>query len=158
MRYPIAYFMVGLPGSGKSTIADEVAKSANLEIVSADAFIEEYAASKKKTYVEVFREAASTAEENVKKTVARIVEEGKSFIWDQTNLTINTRARRIEMLSNNYVCKAIIVVASTKEVLADRLAGRPGKKIPNEVLQNMISTYQEPSAKEGFDTIYRIMT
>jgi hypothetical protein len=41
-------------------------------------------------------------------------------------------------------------------VLKERLASRPGKEIPWEVVQGMIDNFEMPSEDEGFKEIWRV--
>jgi gluconate kinase len=38
--------------------------------------------------------------------------------------------------------------------LTRRLAGRPGKVVPESVVQHMISTFEQPTLEEGFVEIW----
>jgi tRNA uridine 5-carbamoylmethylation protein Kti12 len=42
------------------------------------------------------------------------------------------------------------------EELARRLASRPGKTIPPEVIERMIEDWEEPDLSEGFEEIWRV--
>jgi len=40
--------------------------------------------------------------------------------------------------------------------LKRRLASRPGKVIPDDVVQQMIDNWEEPTLEEGFKEIWRV--
>ena len=102
IKQPICYFLIGLPGSGKSTWADDlIIKNPELEIVSMDYFIEQEAVRQNKKYNDVYREFAETAEKLMKQKLSEIIKEKKSFIWDQINISENIRRKKIARLKQN---------------------------------------------------------
>lgn len=86
---PIAFVLVGLPGSGKSTWA--AAHPERLPIASTDEFIESYAAQKKISYAQAFREYNLQAKLLLKDRLNSLIAQKASFIWDQTNITVRKR-------------------------------------------------------------------
>jgi predicted kinase len=79
---------------------------------------------------------------------------GKDIIWDQTSTTIFTRAKKFRMLPEYYAIAVVFRIPEPEE-LQKRLASRPGKVIPLEVLDDMIAKWQEPTEEEGFNEIWR---
>jgi predicted kinase len=80
-------------------------------------------------------------------------EAGRDIIWDQTSTTRGSRRKKFTMLPD-YHSVAVVFPTPNKEEHARRLAGRPGKKIPWNVLNGMISGFQMPTLEEGFDEIW----
>ncbi len=150
---PKLYVLIGVPGSGKSTWIKNQDWADECVIVSTDNFVEEYAASVGKTYSEVFKEYMPTAVDLMAKQVVRCRENGNNIIWDQTSTTVNSRKRKFNMLPDYY---AIAVVFKTPELaeLRTRLASRPGKNIPWNVVSGMIEHFDMPSEEEGFEEIW----
>jgi predicted kinase len=150
---PKLYVLIGVPGSGKSTWIKNQDWASDCVIVSTDNFVEEYAASVGKTYSEVFKDYMPTAVDLMAKQVVRCRENGNDIIWDQTSTTVNSRKRKFNMLPNYY---AIAVVFKTPELaeLRTRLASRPGKTIPWNVVSGMIEHFDMPDEEEGFDEIW----
>ena len=147
------YVLVGAPASGKSTWIKEQIWALGLTIVSTDAFVEDYARSQGKTYSEVFDEYMPTAVELMAEQVVRARELGHDIIWDQTSVTVATRAKKLRMLPDYY---AIAVVFRTldRDTLIRRCLGRPGKNIPSHVIDSMIQSWEEPTTDEGFKEIW----
>jgi hypothetical protein len=81
-------------------------------------------------------------------------DKGMNIIWDQTSTTIASRAKKFCMLPEYYTI-AVVFRTPEMEELNLRLANRPGKVIPLEVLDNMIANWEEPTLEEGFDEIWR---
>jgi predicted kinase len=81
-------------------------------------------------------------------------DKGMDIIWDQTSTTISTRAKKFRMLPDYYAI-AVVFPTPEPEEHQKRLASRPGKVIPSEVLQSMIDRWEEPTEEEGFKEIWR---
>jgi predicted kinase len=126
-----------------------------MEYVSTDHHVEVYAESIGKTYSEVFKEFMPQAVELMAQEVVAARQAGRDVIWDQTSTTIASRARKFNMLPDYY---HIAVVFPTPELtlLKERLASRPGKEVPWEVVQGMIDNFEYPTNDEGFKEIWRV--
>ena len=150
---PTVYVLVGVPGSGKSTWIRNQDWTLGLTVVSTDAFVEDYARSQGKTYSEVFDEYMPTAVDLMAKQVVFAREHNHTIIWDQTSTTIASRAKKFRMLPD-YKHIAVVFPTPNADELAARLAGRPGKIIPDHVVSNMIDQFEQPTLEEGFDEIW----
>jgi hypothetical protein len=126
-----------------------------MEYVSTDHHVEAYAESVGKTYTEVFKDYMPTAVDLMAQEVVAAREAGRDIIWDQTSTTIASRARKFNMLPDYW---HIAVVFPTPELtlLKERLASRPGKEVPWEVVQGMIDNFEYPTNEEGFKEIWRV--
>jgi len=153
MSKPKAYILVGLPGSGKTTWIKNQVWALGLTVVSTDAFVEDYARSVGKTYSEVFKDYMPRAVELMAEQVVRARELGHDIIWDQTSTTVISRKRKFNMLPNY---KHIAVVFSTPDSaeLKRRLDSRPGKEIPDTVLEEMRKGFEMPTLEEGYSEIH----
>ena len=81
----------------------------------------------------------------------------RNIIIDQTNLTVKSRAKKLNKLSEEYKKIGIVFVVTADELerrLNER-AAEGGKSIPQHVLDNMIGYYVPPSRSE-FDEIIEI--
>ena len=150
---PKCYQLIGVPGSGKSTWVSEQEWALGLTIVSTDAFVENYARAHGKTYSEVFTEYMPEAIDLMIQQVVRAREHDHTLIWDQTSTTVKSRARKFRMLPD-YEHIAVVFRTPDLSVLKERLAGRPGKDVPWEVVQGMIDGWEEPTEEEGFKEIW----
>jgi len=152
---PKLYMMVGVPGSGKSTWIKDQIWALGLSVVSTDPWVEDYARSQGKTYSEVFEEYMPVAVRLMANHVRVAQANNNDIIWDQTSTTIESRARKFRMLPE-YSAIAVVFATPEPEELARRLASRPGKTIPPDVIERMIADWQEPTLEEGFDEIWRV--
>lgn len=159
---------VGLPGSGKSTWADIYKQYDDVHIASLDAIVMENA-KEGQLYQEAWREArdSNLLGEYERVMNNRVVEHIAKFeqadaifqpiiIWDQTNLSVETRAKKLKLFDPEKWERTAMVFWPSDEELDRRLAKREkeeGKTIPANVIQNMRKNYVQPTLDEGFDRI-----
>jgi len=150
---PKCYQLVGVPGSGKSTwVANQEWKD-NCYYISTDKHVEAYAEAHGKTYSEVFNDYMPTAVENMVEEVIRAREGGMDIIWDQTSTTIASRVKKFRMLPD-YEHIAVVFETPDRIELKRRLASRPGKIIPEVVVEGMLASFEMPTEEEGFTQIW----
>jgi predicted kinase len=152
---PKCYQMIGVPGSGKSTWIKNQIWALGLSIVSTDNFVEAYAYMQDKTYTQVFKEYMPVAVRLMANQVEVCKANGVDIIWDQTSTTLASRTRKFNMLPD-YEHIAVVFKTPDPEELARRLASRPGKTIPEEVVFDMVRKFEMPTLEEGFVEIWRI--
>lgn len=147
------YVLVGVPGSGKTTwIGHQSFDWDKTVIVSTDRLVDQYAASVKKTYSEVFQEYMPTAVEKMAQEAVEAFRNNKIVIWDQTSTSISTRAKKLRMAPEHYTKVAVVFKTPRKEI-HEKFLDRPGKDIPKEVIDDMIAKFEYPTVEEGFDRI-----
>jgi tRNA uridine 5-carbamoylmethylation protein Kti12 len=76
-------------------------------------------------------------------------------IWDQTSTTAASRRKKFRMLPD-YQHIAVVFKTPDPEELSRRLASRPGKIIPEEIVQDMIDRFEMPTLEEGFAEIWHV--
>jgi predicted kinase len=108
-----------------------------------------------KTYSEVFKEVMPKCVDYMAGDVVHAREAGQDIVWDQTSTTIVSRAKKFRMLPEYYAIAVVFRIPEPEE-LQKRLANRPGKVIPLEVLQSMIDGWEEPTEDEGFKEIWKV--
>jgi predicted kinase len=143
------YQLIGVPGSGKSTWISNQSWAKDCVIISTDNHVEAYANSVGKTYNEVFKDYMPVAVDLMAKDVVDARELDKDIIWDQTSTTVKSRQRKFRML-RDYEHIAVVFATPELTELKRRLASRPGKNIPSEVMVQMIKGFQMPTKDEGF--------
>jgi predicted kinase len=149
------YQLIGVPAAGKSTWIKDQIWALGLTVVSTDPFVEDYARTQGKTYTEVFKDYMPTAVDLMAEQVVFAQEHGHTIIWDQTSTTVKSRARKFSMLPD-YEHIAVVFRTPDLEILKERLANRPCKEIPWEVVQGMIDNWEEPTEDEGFKEIWYV--
>lgn len=150
---PKLYMLIGVPGSGKSTWIQNQNWAADHVVVGTDEFVENYAKQVGSTYNEVFKDYMPKAVELMADQVVQAREANKNIIWDQTSTTVKSRRRKLNML-RDYEHIAVVFWTPEKDELARRLANRPGKNIPDDVMRSMIANFKMPTEEEGFSEIW----
>jgi predicted kinase len=150
---PTCYQLIGVPGSGKSTWAASQGWDDPYVVISTDNYVEMFASEMGKTYNDVFSEVMTEAVSRMCIDVRQACEDGVDIIWDQTSTTVKSRKRKFNMLPN-YKHIAVVFAIPEPAELARRLASRPGKSIPWEVVDSMITGFAMPTKEEGFTAIW----
>ena len=144
--------LIGPPASGKSTYAKRF-DSLGYQHISTDSYIEAEATRQGKAYMDVWKEVANAADANMKRQIKAFISAKQNVLWDQTNMTVKSRAGKIAMLKKHgYTVIAVAFEISPNE-LKKRAAGRKeatGKEIPGWIVKNMMQTYVRPTEDEGF--------
>lgn len=150
---PKLYVLVGVPASGKTTWFRSQEWTENCYYISTDRHVEIYAEAHGRTYSEVFADYMPTAVANMVEEVERARAGGIDIIWDQTSTTVASRRKKFDMLPDYYKIAVVFKTPDPAE-LSQRLASRPGKIIPVEVVEGMIKQFEQPTEDEGFDEIW----
>lgn len=151
---PKVYMLIGLPGVGKSTwIAQQPLDWNNTVLVSTDNIIEQRAHVQGKTYTQVFQQEIKSATHLMNRILQRAIVDNKDVVWDQTNISVNARKGKLTQFPSTYEKIGVFFVTPDDKEHQRRLASRPGKIIPDDVIQNMKAQLHAPSEAEGFDQI-----
>ena len=152
---PKLYMLVGVPGAGKSTWLASQNWAKDIPVVSSDRFIDEHAAKEGKTYNEVFKDYAPIAMRLMDNQVEICKANNSDIIWDQTNTTVKSRAKKLAKLEGYEKIAVVFRTPNTVEHNR-RVDSRPGKAIPKDIMTVMINTFAEPTEEEGFKEIWYV--
>lgn len=154
----IAYILVGLPGSGKSTLRSRLREQyevpgnkGSLIEISSDDYIESYAESCGKTYNEVFKEAVGPAQKHMEYLLATAIATERNIVWDQTNLTKNKRKQILNKIPHEYKKVCLYVGTDLAECLLRN--SQRERSIPEHVIVSMHKGMEIPADDEGFDVV-----
>ena len=158
------YFMfVGLPASGKSTHRKKLIKEfasigCPVVVASSDDHIEEYAQTNQTTYNQAFNEFAKYATKEMHKDIDLAFKMNIDLIHDQTNITIKKRKACLDAVPEGWMKFAIVfdVPDDKLDIWDIRLKSRPGKVIPDNIIQNMQLSYEPVAENEDFDMIIHV--
>lgn len=154
---PTCYMMVGLPASGKSTrVQDMTFMNLDVFVYSTDRLIEEAAERQGITYDEAFEDNIKAATRSMDEMLIVAIQYNQDIIWDQTNLTRKSRAKKLARIPAHYRKVAEVLPELPFTEWEKRLNSRPGKTIPTHILSNMYSSFEPPSVDEGFDEVYTV--
>lgn len=156
-----AIMMVGLPGTGKTTVGDKYLSKFNDELVlylSTDDIIGTTAAEQNKTYDEVFQDTINKATKEVNSLRQVASQQNVNVIVDQTNLSIKKRQEFLKQFDHfdMKICVFIQPPTDLNDIKKwqERLDNRPGKTIPSYIMTSMIANLQAPTLEEGWDSIH----
>jgi len=148
------YVLVGVPGSGKSTWVENQLWAKDCVYISSDQLIEEEAARQGKTYNDIFKGYINTAVFLMLNQAQEARDAGRDIIWDQTSVSVKSRRKKFSVLPD-YEHIAVVFKTPEAEELQRRLANRPGKSIPWEIVSSMINNFEMSTEEEGFKEIWR---
>lgn len=140
------FLMIGIPASGKTSLAEDIAKSEDAIIVSSDNI-------RKELY----------GDENIQgdnNKVFRILEDriikglkaNKNMIYDATNISYKKRMAFLQRIKKLEVEKIAVMVATAYEDCIVRNSQRE-RKVPEEVIKRMYQSFYVPQYFEGWDDI-----
>jgi tRNA uridine 5-carbamoylmethylation protein Kti12 len=160
---PNHYWLIGLPGTGKTTYRQELLRLSPLaHVFSTDDIIDEHAERLGFPYDATLFQMLD--QDNVYKEAVRRMGEAlkadplRDLIVDRTNLTDKSRHRMDYEIANMLGCHAAlqarqiaIVFSIPRDVLDRRLEKRrrsTGKDIPRAVIEYMTQSYEPPIGSE----------
>lgn len=138
--------LIGLPGSGKSTIAQAYSECCGYEVVSSDAIREE-----------LYGDAAIQGDPQkvfgvFHRRIEEVLKAGKNCVADATNLKRKNRRAMLQLPAANAAYKKALFVAVPVRVCCLRNEARE-RSVPNEVIMRMSNSFEPPTVEEGFDHI-----
>ena len=138
--------MCGLVGSGKSTVAEELAVKYDATIFSSDALREELYndVNDQKHNQELFVE--------LHKRVKECLKNGKNAILDSTNINYKKRMTFLTELKSIPCEKICVLVATPYAECLKRNAARD-RKVPEYVIERMYRQFDVPHVYEGWNAI-----
>ncbi len=164
--YPyLVYIMAGLPASGKTTHRDKLCATLQMMgtqpiITSSDDFLDRMAIGQDITYNEAFKDYMPVADEAFWATLRLAVGmKTPTIIVDRTNMTAKSRKRIIDAVKSvpgGEEYKFVIAECrASDEDIAARNETRSfyGKKIPQNVIDSMKKSYEQPTKDEHPDIV-----
>ncbi|NEX92630.1 ATP-binding protein [Caulobacter sp. 17J65-9] len=154
---PRAIFLIGLPGSGKTTWVERYrpAPDQPFAVISTDRLIECEAAQLGVAYDQAYRRLASKKlAAEARRLTRAAVERGWDVVIDRTNLSAATRASFLRLFPPPYVRAAVVFAVPWAE-LERRLAARAeagGHRVGVRALAVMAAIYDPPGEGE-FDLV-----
>lgn len=150
---PKCYQLIGVPCSGKSTWYSSQEWTRNCAYISTDKWVEHFAKEVGQTYSEIFDLFMPVAVSCMLREIEFYRSRETDIIWDQTSTTVGSRKKKFKLLPN-YEHIAVVFQTPESSVLLKRLASRPGKNIPWDVVSKMINQMETPMMEEGFTEIW----
>lgn len=153
----VCTILVGPPGAGKSTWLDlNWGDTVKGKVASSDKIIDTVASMYGYSYNEAFQELIKFADRVFWDRLATWSKTGSDIVIDRTNMSAKGRSRYFDLLGREgYVFDAVVFPTPDKEEWTRRL-DRPGKSIPQNVIQSMLASFVMPTEAEGFRNIFVI--
>lgn len=144
---PKLIMMVGVAGSGKSTVAMRYALTQSAIIFSSDAIRGEIYGDEncQKNPGRVF--------DILHQRISKTLSEGFDVVYDATNLSCKRRMNFLKSIAHIDCRKECVVVVTTPEDIAERMKSRD-RKVPMEVVHKQLCQFQCPNYYEGWDNIW----
>lgn len=145
LNYNTAIVMVGLPGSGKSTISNKIKNKYNCTYLSSDKIREELYGD------ENCQDNPSKVFSIMNSRFIESCKNNKITIYDATNLN---RKRRTELLNSipSNVYRVAVIVWSSIETCIDRDSLR-NRTVGKKVIDKMVRRFETPTEIEGFNGV-----
>lgn len=139
-------YMVGVAGSGKSTIAMRYALTRSAIIYSSDSIRGEIYGDEncQKNPGRVF--------DILHQRVTKALSEGFDVVYDATNLNCKRRMNFLKSIAHIDCKKTCVVVVTTPEDIEERMKHRD-RKVSMEVVHRQLCQFQCPNYYEGWDKI-----
>jgi predicted kinase len=141
--------MIGVAGSGKSTIAMRIASQMKEEVVllSSDTIRGEIYGDEN-----CQRDPGRVFDIMYQRTVAAL-SQGISVVYDATNLSCKRRMNFLKSIAHIDCRKECVVVITTPENIEERMKLRD-RKVPMEVVHKQLCQFQCPNYYEGWDNVW----
>lgn len=153
---PVAYVLIGLPGSGKSTWAAKHLPEA--AVACADTTLMRLAREQGVRYDEVLHQRSfAQALSEFQRTVAEAIILRKDVVLDQINHTRAARARKLDAIPPWYQRVAVYFPVTVEEAFErtqkrEAAEGPGGRRVPASVILSIAEQLQAPEPSE-FDAI-----
>lgn len=143
---PKLIMMVGVAGSGKSTVAMHYALTESAIIYSSDDIRGEIYGDEncQKNPGRVF--------DILHQRITKTLSEGFDVVYDATNLSCKRRMNFLKSIAHIDCRKECVVVVTTPEDIEERMKSRD-RKVPMEVVHKQLCQFQCPNYYEGWDSI-----
>ena len=143
------YMMVGLPGSGKSTKAEQIKNEFGAQVFSSDTLRKEKFGDEK-----VQKDAPAIFKELLNRCAASL-NDCHTTVLDATNLSYKKRMEFLKGLDKKVdkaFSKICILMATPYEICCERNRSRE-RVVPDEAMKRMYCSFYTPSYFEGWNDI-----
>lgn len=140
------FMMIGIPASGKTSLAEQIANSEGAEIVSSDSIRKELYGD------ESIQGDSNKVFRILQDRVVKGLNANKNMIYDATNISYKTRMAFLQRIRKLEVEKIAIMVATPYEQCLIRNSQRE-RQVPEEVIKRMYFNFYVPQYFEGWDDI-----
>jgi predicted kinase len=155
LKYPFVMVLIGPPLSGKTTFINENFNKDEVDIISRDQILLDL--SETNDYNLAFKTVnQKLVDDELKSRLVNAVKSNKNVIIDMTNMSSKRRKHNLSYFDDNFYKVAVLFpILEWSEYLKrnEKRSVNENKFIPEEVIKNMISNYQEVRYDEGFNKV-----
>lgn len=126
-------------------------------VLSTDTWLTEFAHQKDISYQKAFERHYEEAVAYLKENLDRAIDLGINVYWDQTNLTVKSRARKLEFFPDDWCKKAIVCTVGLETLLWRRQTCKTYHRrheVPEFEVRRQHGSFELPTLEEGFDDIF----
>lgn len=145
----VAFILIGPAGCGKSTWAQEkMVEDKKICLLSSDAVRQHIMGREDDISNDSFIWTV------IEKKFSDFIAKGKDFIFDATNYTVSSRGKFVrEALNAGYKVVAVDCFSGLDIEEVKRRNANRRRKVPEFVIEKMVSKFVKPSYQEGFSNI-----
>ena len=155
MNKPKLIVMVGIPGSGKSTFAQNYIKDAN-NMSTVWVSRDEVRYSLISGTDEYFAKEKDVFKAFIKK-INTVLAEGKDVIADATHINVQSRKKLLSSITvPDIQIEACVMEASLQECLVNNEKREGMARVPKAAILRMYRQFEYPTFSEGFSSISNV--
>jgi len=155
LKQPYVLVLIGPPLTGKDTWIRNNFSNEDIVMVSRDQIVLDVYGSD--NYDEAFKNVNQKAvDAELQRQLRQSSEDGKNVIINMTNMTSKRRSHNLNHFGDEYTKVAVIFPILEWDEYRKRNIKRQQEEmkfIPEQVIRNMISSYQPINPSEGFDKV-----
>ncbi len=149
-RKPHAIIVMGVSGSGKSSIGEKLAEALSLRFVEGDALHPRSNVEKMSKGIPLTDEDRMPWLDVIGQTIKSALSEGEGVIVSCSALKRIYRERLREAAGGNLF---FVYLEGSKELLMDRMGHRTGHFMPASLLESQLATLEVPTGEPGVVTV-----
>jgi predicted kinase len=155
LKQPYVLVLIGPPLSGKDTWIRKNFTNDEIVMISRDQIVLDVYGSD--NYDEAFKNVnQKEVDSELQRQLRQSAQDGKNVIINMTNMTSKRRSHNLSHFGNDYTKMAVIfpILDWSEYVLRNNKRKQEEQKfIPEQVIRNMIGSYQPIREEEGFDKV-----
>lgn len=143
---PTLYFICGIPASGKTYYAYNIASTKNATVIDSDEYREKLFGD------ENCQDNNQKLFDAIHKDIKALLKDGKNVVYSATNLSSKRRRAFVNELTKIPCEKKCVIMATPFEQCLENNRNRE-RQVPEDDMWRMYKSWQTPAMFEGWDSI-----